>query len=97
MRVIYERALAIGQRFATILELIRTGRHSMRTLAVALNVSEPTISRCIAALRSRGYEIRANRKGQGWCFVLIHEPDGVSVAHQLGSESRGIEVEDEVG
>jgi len=55
--VIYERTLAIGQRFAAILDLIRAGQHSTRTLAAALSVSEPTISRCLAALRHRGYQI----------------------------------------
>jgi len=56
-QVIYERTLAIGQRFAAILDLIRAGQHSTRTLAAALSVSEPTISRCLAALRHRGYQI----------------------------------------
>jgi hypothetical protein len=49
--VIYERTLAIGQRFAAIVDLIRAGQHSTRTLAPALSASEPTISRCVAASR----------------------------------------------
>ena len=40
--MIYERTLAIGKRFAAILDLIRAGQHSTRTLAAALSVSEPT-------------------------------------------------------
>ena len=80
--MIYERTLAIGQRFAAILDLIRAGQHSTRTLAAALSVSEPTISRCLAALRHRGYQIEPHRKGQTWCFVLVHEPRDVPVAHK---------------
>jgi hypothetical protein len=49
--VIPECTLSIGQRFAAILDLIRAGQRSTRTLAAALSVSEPTISRCLAALR----------------------------------------------
>lgn len=79
--MIYERTLAIGQRFAAILELVRTGRHSTRTLAVALRVSEPTISRCLAALRYRGYQIEPRRCEQGWCYVLVREPAEVPVAN----------------
>lgn len=80
--MIYERTLAIGQRFAAILDLIRAGQHSTRTLAAALSVSEPTISRCLAALRHRGYQIEPRRKGQTWCFVLVHEPRVVTIAHK---------------
>jgi len=80
--VIYKRTLTTGQRFAAILDLIRVGQHSTRTLATALSVSEPTISRCLAALRRRGYQIEPRRKGQTWCFVLVHEPRFVGVAHK---------------
>lgn len=79
--MIYERSFAIGQRFAAIVDLIRTGQHSTRTLAAELGVSEPTISRSLAALRSRGYSIRPQRRGHGWCFELEHEPNSVPVAH----------------
>jgi biotin operon repressor len=80
-QVIYESSLAIGQRLADVLTLIRTGRHSTRTLAVAVGVSEPTISRCLAALRRRGYQIESRRREQGWCYVLIQEPADVPVAN----------------
>ena len=80
--MIYEHTLAIGQRFAAIVDLIRAGRHSTRTLAAALSVSEPTISRCLAALRFRGYQIEPRRKGQTWCFVLVHDPRVVTEAHK---------------
>lgn len=94
--MIYERSLAIGQRFGAILELLRTGRHSTRTLAVALGVSEPTISRCLAALRRRGFRIEPCRREQGWCYVLAHEPDAAPAAEQPKG-SGGIEVEHEAG
>lgn len=76
----YDRALEIGQRFAAIVDLIRTGRHSTRSMAAELGVSEPTISRCLAALRHRGYLIEPRRRERGWCFVLVREPAGVPVA-----------------
>jgi hypothetical protein len=34
---------------------------------VSLN---PTIARCITALRERGYDIRSERHGDGWRYVL---------------------------
>ncbi len=94
--MIYERSLAIGQRFGAILELLRTGRHSTRTLAVALGVSEPTISRCLAALRRRGYRIEPRRREQGWSYALVHEPN-VATATEQPRSSGGIEVEHEAG
>lgn len=79
--MIYERSLAIGQRLEDILVLIRTGRHSTSTLATELGVSKPTISRCLAVLRRRGYEIASQRRGQSWCYVLLHRPADVPVAN----------------
>lgn len=79
--MIYERSLAIGQRLEDLLALIRTGRHSTRTLAAELGVSEPTVSRCLAVLRRRGYEIAPKRRGQGWCYVLVRGPADVPVAN----------------
>lgn len=81
LQVIYERSLAIGQRLEDILVLIRTGRHSTRTLAAKLGVSEPTISRCLAVLRSRGYEIAPQRTGREWRYVLLPRPTDVPVAN----------------
>lgn len=94
--MIYERSLAIGQRFGAIVELLRIGGHSTPTLAVALGVSEPTISRCLAALRRRGYRIEPRRREQGWCYVLAHEPDADPATEQARG-SGGIEVEHEAG
>lgn len=75
--MIYEHSLTIGQRLANVLALIRTGRHSTPSLASELGVSEPTISRCLAALRSRGYEIASLRRGHGWVYVIRREPADV--------------------
>jgi biotin operon repressor len=69
--VIYERTLAIGQRFAAMLDLIRAGQHSTRTLAAALSVSEPTISRCLAALRHRGYQIEPQQRQV--CQIILRQ------------------------
>jgi biotin operon repressor len=68
--MIYARSLEIEQRLENLLALIREGCHSTPTLAKVLNVSIPTISRSINALRSRGHAIRSVKRGDGWAFVL---------------------------
>lgn len=66
----FERSLEIEQRLDRILRLIRTGRYSTPTLAAEVGVSIPTVSRCITALRERGHDIRAEKHGEGWHYVL---------------------------
>lgn len=70
----YDQSLQIGQRLLDLLGLIESAEHSTKTLALALGVSEPTVLRCLAALRRRGYEIRSRRNGRGWCYVLVGTP-----------------------
>ena len=43
-------------------------------LAMELGVSIPTVSRCIGALRERGYQIQAVHRTDGWAYTLI--PNG---------------------
>jgi len=74
----YERSQALEERLQEILGLLRAERHSSTTLAQALDVSQPTVSRCLAALRKRGHEIRAIRDGHGWSFHLAAENKSVS-------------------
>jgi predicted DNA-binding transcriptional regulator YafY len=72
--MLYERSLAIEQRLHALLRLIQKGGYSTLTLAEELGVSVPTVSRDIAALRQRGYTIRAMRGSDGWCYELTVEP-----------------------
>ena len=51
----YKRYRDIEERLGELLRLIRSGRHTTRTLACELNVSRPTVSRdivlCVARIR----------------------------------------------
>ncbi len=66
----FERSLEIERRLESALRLIQTGRYSTPRLAEAIGVSIPTVSRIVAALRSRGHAIEAERTTTGWRFVL---------------------------
>jgi biotin operon repressor len=79
----YERSQALENRLQEILGLLRNGRHSSPTLAEAVKTSQPTISRCLAALRKRGYQIRAVKDERGWSYQLsdskgVAKPKGLS-------------------
>jgi predicted DNA-binding transcriptional regulator YafY len=78
----YKRYLDIEDRLGELLRLIRTGRHTTRTLACALHVSRPTVSRDIGALRERGYTIRAVKDADSWAYEVTTEPP--SVKHGSG-------------
>lgn len=66
----YDRSLAIEQRLDAVLRLVRTGRYSTPRLADELEVSIPTISRCVEALRERGHDIVAENNCGTWRYVL---------------------------
>ncbi len=68
--MVYARSLEIGRRLDDVLRLIRTGKYSAPKLAEKVNVSIPTISRCVTALRERGHDIRAEKRADGWRYVL---------------------------
>lgn len=78
----YQRSLAIECRLHALLRLIQRGRYSTPTLAAALGVSVPTVSRDIAALRQRGYAIRSMRSFNGWCYELTTEPASTSTGER---------------
>lgn len=80
--MIYQRTLVIGKRFSAHLDLIQARKHSKRTSAASLYVSESALSRCLAASRHCGYQIEPRRKAQAWCFLLVHDSRGVPVAHK---------------
>jgi predicted DNA-binding transcriptional regulator YafY len=68
--MLYQRSLNIEHRLQNLLSLIETGRYSTPDLAQKLGVSIPTISRDVMALRQRGHDIRAERAGSEWHYIL---------------------------
>ncbi len=72
--MLYERSRKIENRLEKIVRLIRAGGQSTLTLAKALGISRPTVSRSIAALRKRGYAIRAVKDADGWAYEIAAEP-----------------------
>lgn len=78
--MLYEKSFAIERRLGELVRLIRSGQHSTPALAAKLNVSVPTISRDITALRQRGYGIRSIRLSDHWAYELVSEPAAVSQA-----------------
>lgn len=72
--MLYQRSHDIETRLSELARLIRNGRHSTPTLASSLGVSRPAVARGIAALRQRGYSIRAVKDSEGWSYELMAEP-----------------------
>lgn len=90
MSVLYQRSLEIERRLEDVLGLIRRGHYSTPRIAAELQVSIPTVSRAVTALRERGHDIRAQRQGSAWRYVLNraqspsgkphrHDPVGVAI------------------
>lgn len=67
----YQRSFEIEQRLERALHLIGTGLYSTPKLAETLRVSIPTVSRDVTALRERGHDIRAEKRSDGWRYVLV--------------------------
>ncbi len=67
--------MEIERRLDDVLRLIRTGRFSTPMLAEEVSVSIPTISRCVTALRLRGHDLRAEKHGDGWRYVVADKPN----------------------
>jgi Mn-dependent DtxR family transcriptional regulator len=76
--MLYTRSRVIENRLNTIVGLIRAGGQSTLTLATALGVSRPTVCRCIAALRDRGYSIRSVKNAVAWSYAFMAEPAPVN-------------------
>jgi biotin operon repressor len=68
--MLYQRSRQIEDRLDALLKLIETGRYSTPALAAALNISIPTVSRGIDALRGRGYAIRTVHEHNTWYYTL---------------------------
>lgn len=75
--MLYQRSLDIERRLQAVLRLIRSGTFSTPMIAGRIGVSIPTVSRDVTALRERGYDIRSERKGEGWRFVLAPAPSKI--------------------
>ncbi|MBX2850191.1 MAG: transcriptional regulator [Phycisphaeraceae bacterium] len=74
MTIPYQQSRDIEQRLDQILDLICSDHYCTRSLAEVLNVSQPTVSRCITALRDRGHAIRSVRDEDGWHYELVDKP-----------------------
>lgn len=74
--MLYQRSMDIERRLATMLRLVRSGGYSAPMIAEELGISIPTVSRDVTALRERGHDIRSERKGDGWHYVLVQSPRG---------------------
>ncbi len=83
----YERSYLIEKRLQDVLELVRSGRYSTPAIAAKLGVSVPTVSRDVTALRERGHDIRSERRGESWRYVLGSTDPG-GRAHQTRPRSR---------
>lgn len=68
--MLYARSHEIEQRLSAILVTIRKEGGSAERIAAKLGVSTVTVARGIAALRHRGHEITAVRRGAGWSYRL---------------------------
>lgn len=70
----YRRSQEIERRLTSLVDLIRRGKYSTPALAAELGISAPTVSRCLSALRQRGYGIRAVKDDDAWAYELAREP-----------------------
>lgn len=68
------RSFTLERRLDAVVGLIRAGRHNAPSLADALGVSVPTVSRCLVALRRRGFVIRSVRDQDGCRYVISKAP-----------------------
>jgi biotin operon repressor len=78
--MLYERSRQIEERLDRVLHMIDTGEYSTPLMATELGVSIPTISRCVTALRERGNDIQAEKRGAAWHYVLFRKTCGVEGA-----------------
>jgi len=70
----YRRSQEIEKRLSALVALIRSGKYCTPALAAELGISPPTVSRCLSALRQRGFVIRAVKEEVGWAYEITSEP-----------------------
>lgn len=85
----YERLFSIEKRLQRVLELVRARCYSTPAIAKKLGVSVPTVSRDVTALRERGHDIRAERDGASWRYVLATAGRGPQ-ADRKGTRTRRV-------
>jgi biotin operon repressor len=66
----YRLAIKIHEPIEEVLHLIETAEYSTPSLAEAIGVSIPTVSRIVSVLREQGHQIRAMRIGKSWRYVI---------------------------
>lgn len=81
----YRRSQEIEKRLSSLVELIRTGKYCTPALAAELGISPPTVSRCLSALRQRGYVIRAVKEDEGWAYEIKREPQSKTMHERARS------------
>jgi biotin operon repressor len=69
----FERTNQIQQRFDRTVKLISKTTVNARQLALALEVSRPTVQRIVAELKRRGYKIRSVHDDHGWHYELSNQ------------------------
>jgi predicted DNA-binding transcriptional regulator YafY len=89
--MLYQRSLDIERRLESVLELIRGGEYSTPRIAEAVGVSIPTVSRDVTALRQRGHDIRAEKRSDGWRYVLPGEPTPMPGSSRVLAEARALQ------
>lgn len=89
--MLYQRSFEIEQRLERVLQLIRAGRYSTPGLAEELRVSIPTVSRDVTALRERGHDIRAEKRLNGWRYILLQNGFGETLSESVSAEKMKVE------
>ena len=84
--MLYQRSFEIEQRLERVLQLVRAGRYSTPDIAEELRVSIPTVSRDVTALRERGHDIRAEKRPDGWRYILFQHGSGETVSESVSAE-----------
>lgn len=92
----YRRSFEIEQRLDDVLRLIGTGVYSTPKLAETLEVSIPTVSRDVTALRERGHDIRAKKASDGWRYVLVRNSDSTIPRAPASDDRLRLEVSGEL-
>ena len=84
--MLYQRSFEIEQRLERVLQLVSEGRYSTPDLAEELRVSIPTVSRDVTALRERGHDIRAEKRPDGWRYILSPKGSGETPSMSVSAE-----------
>lgn len=70
-----QRSQEIEQHLETVLVLIRCGRYSTQKIAAELRASFLTVFCVVTVSWKRGHDIRAEKQGNGWRYILNRAPE----------------------